>query len=269
MKETASEIASRTARGGILAEKDVVRKFNNWKTDSKAQEWLRTMNYDLSTIEAVKAEGVGGKSEKADVAVHIIVHIKKKSGKMSAESIENIQVKKVSNSSGSNQMERKQVDKYIKPWHMPLDVARTLKLFTGAILPDRPNTISDKRMYMEEFTGAERQRVYQFLFDNMVMIISDIVRGRGRYAVEWMLVIQDYVDSSGSSYSEDMLLSINETINYYVGDHSVKFTPARKDGTHCGIKIGRVTIQRKGGDGPTDIQFKSDPSKLFEIKKLM
>lgn len=271
LSEPPSERARRTAKGGILAEQDVVAKFNNWKSDPKAQEWLKTMNYDLDLIEAVEAEGVGGKSEKADVAVHINVRIKKKTknGKSFAGSVENIQVKKVSNKRGSNQMERKQVDKYIIPWHIPSDVARILKLFTGAIPPDRPGTISPDRMYIDEFTESERERLRDFLLDNMVMIISDIVRGRGRYAVEWMLVIQDYTDSNGTAYSEDMLLSINETINYYVGNHTVSFPPQTKDGKKCGIKIGRVTMQRKGGDGPTDLQFKSDPSKLFEIKKLM
>lgn len=263
MSETRSQIASRTAKGGINAENDVVEHFNNWRADAKAKQWLEEMDYDIETIKSIEAERIGGKSEKADVAVKITRTQRKKT----IVTVENIQVKKVSNRSGSNQMERKQIAKYINPWHMPANVAHTLMLFTGELTPDRPNTIRNDRMYMEEFSDEERKQLEIFLTDNMVMIISDITRGRGRYAVEWMLIIQEYADNSGILQYDDMLLSINEAINYYVGDHSVSFT-GRKDGTHQGIKIGRVTMQRKGGDGATDLQFKSDPSKLFKIRAL-
>ena len=267
--ETKSQIASRTAKGGINAEYNVAEKFNNWRTDKDAKRWLREMNYNLKEIESVSAKTVGGLSEKTDVAVNVIIYIqKKKRGERIAESVENIQVKKVSNTTGSNQMERKHVDKYIQPWHMPKDVVRILKLFTGEIKPDRVGTISSERMYMDEMTDDERSILKEYLEYNMVMIISDITRGRGRYAVEWMLVMQDYIDSDGTRYYEDMLLSINEVINFYVGDHTVEFPPQRKDGTQAGIRMGRITIQRKGGDDPTSLQFKSDPTKLFTLKPL-
>lgn len=269
MSETKSEIASRTAKGGIDTECNVADKFNHWRSDKDAKRWLKEMNYNLKEIETVVARTVGGLSEKTDVAVNVTIYIqKKKPGQRIAESVENIQVKRVSNARGSNQMERKHVDKYIQPWHMPADVVRILKLFTGDIKPDRVGTVSADRMYMDEMTDDERVKLKEYLESNMVMIISDITRGRGRYAVEWILVVQDYTDKSGTHHYEDILLSINEAINYYVGDHTVDFPPAQKDGTHAGIRMGRVTIQRKGGDDPTSLQFKSDPSKLFELKPL-
>lgn len=270
MSESKSQIASRTARGGIQAEHDVVDKFNNWRCDEDAKRWLRNMNYDLSTIESVEARNIGGKSEKADVAVSVIVKSLKqgKDRRRIVESVENIQVKKVSNKHGSNQMERRQVDKYVIPWHIPADVVHTLKLFTGELPPDRPDTIDSERMYMEEVSEDEREQLRKFLCDNMVMIISDIVRGRGRYAVEWMIVIHEY-NVDGVNQYDDILISINEAINYYVGDHTVSFPSSRRNGTQCGIRIGRVTMQRKGGDGATDLQFKSDPSKLIKDLKML
>ena len=270
MTETKSQIASRTAKGGIDAEHKIVNKFNNWLNDADAQRWLKTMNYNLAQIETIEAMIIGGISEKADVQVHVIVRIsrKKKDEKGNIESIENIQVKKVSNATGSNQIERKHVDKYIEPWHMPLSVARTLQYFTGDLKPYISNPVEEDRMFMDEMTPEQRDELKKFLTDNMVMIISDIVRGRGRFAVEWMLVLQEYTDKNGNYQYNDILLSINETINFYVGDHTVEFPPARKDGTHAGIRMGRITIQRKGGDDPCSLQFKSDPSKLLDLKPL-
>lgn len=270
MKETRSEVARRTAKGGIDAEDMVAAKFNNWLEDLDAQRWLRAMSYNLALIRSIEADTVGGLSEKADVEVRVAVRTgrKRKGRADGSETIENIQVKKVSNASGSNQMERRHVDKYIEPWHMPVGVARTLQYFTGDLAPCIDNPTDKRRMYMDEMSQNQRDELKAFLEENMVMIISDITRGRGRYAVEWMLVIREYKDGDGAIHYDDILLSINEVINYYVGDHSVDFPPSRKDGTRAGIRMGRVTIQRKGGDDPCCLQFKSDPSKLLELKKL-
>lgn len=46
---------SKTAKGGFANEKAVCVKFNNWKDDKEAQEWLEVMGYDLNKIESVKA----------------------------------------------------------------------------------------------------------------------------------------------------------------------------------------------------------------------
>ena len=51
MKESKMEIGSRTAKGGFYIEKEVAELFNNWKNNSIAQNWLKTMGYDLNKIE--------------------------------------------------------------------------------------------------------------------------------------------------------------------------------------------------------------------------
>lgn len=56
---------------------------------------------------------------------------------------------------------------------------------------------------------------------------------------------------------------MNEAINYYFGNGEVRISPRGS------LKIGHITIQRKGGDGGRDtanmLQFKIDPTDLFDI----
>lgn len=245
-----------TAKGGFENEKEVADKFTNWKHDKDAQQWLKIMNYDLSEIISVEGVEFGSRGYKADVVVSIVVRIKRKTGVQVLESLEKIQVKLVSNKSGSNQIERKYVDAYKLPWHMPDDVATTLKHFCGE-LPPKEGCSDSRRMYMNEFTDSERENLKNFLKRNMVMIISDVIRGRGRFAAEWMLVIHKY---QGYRWK---LLSINETINHYVGDHEVEFT------NNGGIRLGGITMQRKGGDNgkatANQLQFKGNPLEVFQI----
>jgi hypothetical protein len=42
---------SKTAKDGFKNEKDIVDKFNNWKKDKIAQDWLKIMGYDIKEIE--------------------------------------------------------------------------------------------------------------------------------------------------------------------------------------------------------------------------
>ena len=56
-----------------------------------------------------------------------------------------------------------------------------------------------------------------------------------------------------------ILKPINEVINFYSGN--VEFSPQGS------LKIGKITMQRKGGDGGRDtakmLQFKINPCELF------
>ena len=64
---------SQIAKNGFKNEKDVVNKFNSWKTDKDGQAWLKIMGYDLNEIEYVHAEIVSG--YKTDVQVHITIKL--------------------------------------------------------------------------------------------------------------------------------------------------------------------------------------------------
>lgn len=248
MAMTGSEIA----KSGFKNEEDVTRKFNNWRHDTIAQNWLRTMMYNLNEIEEVKAEKIGQRGYKSDINIAIRVLIKKRH----LETFENIQIKLVSSqSSGFNQVEKRRVSHYAEQWHMPSVIKNLLMLYDGE-LPPRPGSRNNKRMFVDEFTEEEQNILHSFLQKNIIMIISDIIRGRGRFAAEWSLIIQKYNDTY-----KWKLMSVNEAISIYSGDCKVIFTPKGN------IKLGNVTLQRKGGDNGADtanmLQFKVNPLILF------
>nr|WP_270969594.1 hypothetical protein [Campylobacter upsaliensis] len=93
-----------------------------------------------------------------------------------------------------------------------------------------------------------------FLIQNKILILNDILKGRWQFASEWFLVILKLEDKI-----EWVLKPINEVINFYGGE--VMFSPQGS------LKIGKVTMQRKGGDGGREsakmLQFKIDPCKLL------
>lgn len=94
-----------------------------------------------------------------------------------------------------------------------------------------------------------------FFQKNMIMIISDVIRGRGRFAAEWTLVINK---SDGYKWR---LMAVNEAVSIYAGDCNACITSSGN------IKLGNISLQRKGGDGGADtanmLQFKSNPMILF------
>ncbi len=52
---TTFEIGSMTAKGGFANEREICKKFNNWKKDNEAQAWLRIMGYDINSINSLEA----------------------------------------------------------------------------------------------------------------------------------------------------------------------------------------------------------------------
>lgn len=236
-----------TAKQGFKNEEYVVSKFNNWLQDNDARQWLQIMNYDLTEIESVKAEKISG-HYKADVQVQVSIKLK------NCIDVENLQVKLVSNSSGFNQIDKRWIDKYIELWNIPNGIATLLKEYTGEILPKR-QTRDKRRTFANEFSPSEQQLLLNWLENNKYLIITDILKGRGRFAVEWMLVIRRV------EWQEEWILKpMNQCINFF-GNGKVSISPR---GT---IYIGRITMQRKGGDGGRDtakmLQFKIDPTELF------
>lgn len=247
------KVGSQTAKDGFQNENDVIDKFNNWQDDDIAKEWLKAMNYNLNEIEYVKAHKIKG-SFKADVQVQISVEIKLKK----LLDVQNLQVKLVSNPNGFNQIDKRWVDKYVELWNIPSDITRILKHFTGEIPPYIKESKDERRMFINEFTKEEQNLIVDFIKINQSLIVSDILKGRGQFAAEWMLVILK-VKQKEVRWA---LKPMNFCLNLF-GNGEVEIT---KQGS---IKIGKITIQRKGGDGGRKtaqiLQFKINPCLLFGV----
>lgn len=240
---------SKIAKDGFDNEKDIANKFINWKDDDEAKSWLQTMGYDLKEIEYVFAEVIHG--YKTDVQVQVTVKLKK------IVEAQNLQVKLVSNDKGFNQIDKRWIKNYKEMWDIPENIVKLLEYFTGELLPYREGTKDSRRMFMNEFTDDEQNQLVKFFEDNKTLIILDIVKGRGILAAEWILVAQKTLTESIWT-----LKPINVAIKHY-SEGNVEIT------SRGSMKIGRITMQRKGGDAGRDtakmLQFKVDPTELFSV----
>ena len=249
-KKDLVKLGSNTAKNGFKNEHDVIDKFNNWKKDKTAQKWLEAMEYNIDEIEYVKASKIIG-SYKADVQVRIQITIKLKS----QSDIQNLQVKLVSNPQGFNQIDKRWVNKYAKLWNIPDDIIKLLKLFTGEIKPTKKKLKDSRRMLLTEFENKDQEKILNFFECNKILIISDILKGRGEFSADWVLVILRV-----NHESKWVLKSINEAMNVF-GSGDIRIT------SQGSLKIGKIGMQRKGGDAGRDsakmLQFKINPVELF------
>lgn len=243
-----AERGSLTAKDGFKNEDDIVRKFNDWEKDKDSQTWLTLMKYNLSEIEYVEAVKVSG--YKTDVQVQVTIKLKK------AIDVENLQIKLVSNAKGFNQIDKRWVDKYTEMWNIPSPVVSILKRYTGEEKPTIQKPKDKRRMFASEFSKTEQKVILKWLKENQSLIVSDILKGQGKFAAEWMLVAQKVEKNA-----RWILKPMNFCMNYF-GNGEIEIT-ARGN-----FKIGRITMQRKGGDGGRDtakmLQFKINPAELFE-----
>lgn len=244
-------LGSKTAKGGFSNEQDVIDRFNDWKKDKIAQEWLTEMNYKIDDIEFVKASKVRGQY-KADIQVRITIVIKLKS----QEDLQNLQVKLVSNPQGFNQIDKRKVGKYVELWNIPPDITKILKLFTGEIAPIKSNGRDPRRMFLDEMSESDQNKLIKFINENKILIVSDLLKGRGEFSADWTLVILKL-----NGESRWVLKSINHVMNVF-GAGDIRIT---REGS---LKIGKIGMQRKGGDGGREsakmLQFKINPVELFE-----
>ncbi|GAA7527102.1 type II restriction endonuclease [Helicobacter pylori] len=249
MNNHTSSFGSFIAKNGFLNEKEVAQKFNDYIHDRDAQIWLMIMGYDLNKIKHVKANVLSG--YKADV--NVIIQIKMKQTLDS----ENLQVKLVSNLKGFNQIDKRKLRSYQEMWNIPPNIYQLFAYFTGELKPTRQDIkYPNKRMLAHEFTNKEQQELLAWLNDNKMLIVSDILKGRGEFSAEWVLVIQKI-----NLNMKWALKNINEVMQHYFDDGIVEIS---KKGS---LKIGRITIQRKGGDNGREsanmLQFKIDPTELL------
>ena len=260
----AVELGSKTAKGGFQNEDEIRDKFNNWKADADARAWLEAMKHsvvDVTSVSATKPHG-----EKADVEVTV----KSKAGESkTSERVERISIKLVSSPNGFNQIDKRWVKTYATLWTMPLDVVESLKLFVGET-PPRESSRDKRRMYLDELDQKAQQAVVDFFTVNKDEIVSDLLAGDGLHAANWMMVIhrpnsvtRSVSEGAAGDKPKWVIRSSADAIQFY-GDGPVELT---KSGN---LKIGRITMQRKGGDNGREtakmLQFKINPVQLFDAK---
>ena len=173
----------------------------------------------------------------------------------SQSDIQNLQVKLVSNPQGFYQIDKRWVDKYIELWNMPTEIAKLLKLFTGETKPTAKGLKDPRRMLLSEMSENDQNKIIHFFEDNKILIVSDILKGRGEFSADWVLVIL-----KANNESKWVLKSINEAMNVF-GSGDVRIT------NQGSLKIGKIGMQRKGGDAGRNtanmLQFKINPVELF------
>ena len=138
---------------------------------------------------------------------------------------------------------------------MPQNIITILKKYTGEIKPTIKSPRDPRRMYADEFSKQSQEAILTWLKENQALIVSDILKGRGKFSAEWMLVIQKV-----NKNAQWVLKPINYCLNFF-GNGEILITPKGN------FKIGKITMQRKGGDGGRDtakmLQFKIDPTELL------
>jgi hypothetical protein len=142
-------------------------------------------------------------------------------------------------------------------WNIPEDVVDVIKRYAGENKPSILDPKDKRRMFANEFSDEEKAITMQWLYDNKTLIISDILKGRGQFAAEWMLVTLKL-----KTNIQWVIKPMNIAINHY-SQGEVLIT---KRGNFV---IGRITMQRKEGDDgrPTGnmLQFKINPAELFNL----
>jgi hypothetical protein len=274
------QFGSRTARGGFANERNICEKFNNWKRDREAQLWLKIMGYDIRKIDEVKAIIIPTKLSRAklrsfgfteeeydelmkfkkadlQVQIRVVIFICK------LLKIENLSLKKANSDADYNQVDKRSVDSYQKMWGFNDRIALALKLFTGEVKPSSyPKMLrvcqsklrDSRRVFLDELKEDLVEEIISFFRENKILIVSDILQGRGGFAADWMLVTRYNRADNTTTWT---LRDINTVKNFF-GRGDVKVSPKGS------LYIGRITMQRKGGTpDPTKLQFKIKPCDLF------
>ena len=251
------KVGSETAKSGFENQRDIIKKFEDWKNDIDAQKWLKIMDYDISKIKKVKGAEIHG--EKTDIQIQITIETQDKISK------ENLSLKK--STADFNQIDKRWVKNYIDLWNIPPNIVNLLKMFTGELSPkelvavkkitkEKYVSLRDKRrVFLDEMNNNDRDTILSFFKKNKNLIISDLIKGSGEYSADWVLVTQ---------HNEDRILWILRSIEDVIkilGQEDVRVSPQGS------LYIGKITMQRKGGDGgrPTAnmLQFKMKPNDLF------
>jgi hypothetical protein len=253
-RDQAVQLGSRTAKGGFRNEEDICDAFNRWETDDDARAWLAILHGRRDGIESVVASIPRGEKAKTDVEVRVTAG--------GRETRYGISIKLVSTKRGFNQIDKRWLNSYARMWDMPEDVHAGMKLFVGEVPPNGPSR-RDDRMFLTELPPETQNRIVEFFQERRDAIATYLFAGGGDHAADWLLVTVrddreggtldvDTDDDAGDddplradSLPEGMRSVLVPTVDAaaFYGAGDVVITPAGN------LRIGRITMQRKGGDG--------------------
>jgi len=180
------------------------------------------------------------KFKKTDVQVQIKLVIKINN----ALRIENLSLKKANSDADYNQIDKRWVDSYREMWHFGDEIATALKLFTGEIKPslhpemlkiDVSQLRDPRRVFLTELKDEIVHEIISFFTANKILVVSDVLKGRGGFAADWILVTRyNKIDDTTTWILKD----INTAMNFF-GRGEVKVSPRGS------LYIGKITMQRK------------------------
>jgi hypothetical protein len=113
-------------------------------------------------------------------------------------------------------------------------------------------------MFLNEMDPVYQKAVIDFFTLHKELIVSDLFAGDGLHAADWVMVALKATENT-----RWVLRNEKDTTRF--------FSEGRVELTRNGnLKIGRITMQRKGGDGGREtakmLQFKINPALLFEAR---
>ncbi len=250
MTKLDSEWGSSVAKRGFNNEEDIADKFRNWKSDEDAKKWLEIMGYVIKDIKKIEVENL-----KRNVKSDIEITIHSPNGIFN----EGISIKRAKKSANYNQVDKRWVEKYKEKWDMPQEVCEALKLFVGRnkfrpkdIGMSLDNLKDERRLYFDELPKENREALKSFLIENKEIILRDVLKG-DKAPTDWILITEIYDNETRWT-----LRNIDSAVKELMGD--IKIT------RRGNIKIGKITLQRKGGDNGREtaqmLQFKMRPFDL-------
>ncbi len=195
--------------------------------------------------------------KKADAQIRIVITIG------NILKIENLSSKKANSDADYNQVDKRLVDAYQKMWNFDDEINCWLKLFTGESNPKlfynligKVKLRDKRRLFLDEIPEIIRSKIVEFFNRNKIIVVSDILKGRGCLSANWMLVTRFNKQENTATW---ILKNINTVINFF-GSGEVSISPRGS------LYISKITMQRKGGTpDPTKLQFKIKPCQLFEL----
>lgn len=248
MRDSAYILGSATAKAGFQTEKDIVELLNQKPLAKHARELLRHLDPNLADERNVCANTVA--RSKADI------EIKVESNRGSLSHFP-CQVKLVSNDRGYNQIDKRWTEDYRQLWDMPLPVADALKLYSGDIKHGAQGMRDERRLFADELDINQQNLILEFLSKNKMKIAQTVFKGTESPYAEWLIVV--LAIAKQSNLNGTFVYPMDEVISFYF-DEDPTITPKGN------FKIGKVTLQRKGGDRgrPTAnmLQFKIDPARI-------